>query len=152
MYFLRRRGFTQISGFQAFSQYLPKETYVLYISGGGGGVRTALAPQIVANSGCCKSPALQQREHKRHLNKVISKWVFPQTLTESWFTRDLTWRVTVGRLLSISNVSVNTLFHGTSTREYHVTENCYIINSETIMDVNNCIPFSIINSQTIVVM
>ena len=32
---------------------------------------------------------------------------------------------------------------------YHLTENYYIINSETIMDVNNYIPFSIINSQTI---
>ena len=32
------------------------------------------------------------------------------------------------------------------------TENYYIINSETIMDVNNYIPFSIINSQTIGVM
>ena len=35
---------------------------------------------------------------------------------------------------------------------YHLTENYYIINSETIMDVNNYIPFSIINSQTIDVM
>ena len=36
--------------------------------------------------------------------------------------------------------------------DYHFTENYYIINSETIMDVNNYIPFSIINSQTIDVM
>ena len=35
---------------------------------------------------------------------------------------------------------------------YHLTENYYIINSETIVDVNNYIPFSIINSQTIDVM
>ena len=35
---------------------------------------------------------------------------------------------------------------------YHLTENYYIFNSETIMDVNNYIPFSIINSQTIDVM
>ena len=37
-------------------------------------------------------------------------------------------------------------------RFYHLTENYYIINSETIMDVNNYIPFSIINPQTIDVM
>ena len=36
--------------------------------------------------------------------------------------------------------------------DYHFTENSYIINSETIVDVNNYIPFSIINSQTIDVM
>ena len=35
---------------------------------------------------------------------------------------------------------------------YHLTENYYKINSETIMDANNYIPFSIINSQTIDVM
>ena len=35
---------------------------------------------------------------------------------------------------------------------YHLTENYYIINSETIVDVNNYIPFSILNSQTIDVM
>ena len=35
---------------------------------------------------------------------------------------------------------------------YHLTENYYIINSETIMDVNNYIPFSIIKSQAIDVM
>ena len=39
-----------------------------------------------------------------------------------------------------------------SLRWYHWTENHYIINLETIMDVNNYIPFSIINSQTIDVM
>ena len=33
--------------------------------------------------------------------------------------------------------------------QYHVTENDYIIDSETIMDVNNYIPFSTINSQAI---
>ena len=37
-------------------------------------------------------------------------------------------------------------------REYHLTENSYIINSETIMDVNNYIPFSKINSQVTDVM
>ena len=37
-------------------------------------------------------------------------------------------------------------------RVYHLTENYYIINSETIMDVNNYISFSIINSQMIDVM
>ena len=36
--------------------------------------------------------------------------------------------------------------------QYHLTENYYIINSETIMDVNNYIPFSTINSQAIYVM
>ena len=39
-----------------------------------------------------------------------------------------------------------------SYNKYHLTENYYIINSETIMDVNNYILFSIINSQTIDVM
>ena len=38
---------------------------------------------------------------------------------------------------------------GPSFAVYHLTENYYINNSETIMDVNNYIPFSIINSQTI---
>ena len=33
-----------------------------------------------------------------------------------------------------------------------LTENYYIVNSETIMDVNNYIPFSITNSRTIDVM
>ena len=37
-------------------------------------------------------------------------------------------------------------------RGYHLTEKHYIINSETIVDVNNYIPFSTINSQTIDVM
>ena len=32
---------------------------------------------------------------------------------------------------------------------YHLTENYYMINSETIMDVNNYTPFSRINSQRI---
>ena len=36
--------------------------------------------------------------------------------------------------------------------EYHLTENYYIINSETIMDVNTYIPFSLINPQAIDVM
>ena len=35
---------------------------------------------------------------------------------------------------------------------YHLTENYYIINSETILDVNNYITFSKMNSQTIDVM
>ena len=35
---------------------------------------------------------------------------------------------------------------------YHLTENYDMNNSETIMDVNNYIPFSIINSQAIDVM
>ena len=35
---------------------------------------------------------------------------------------------------------------------YHLTENYYIINSETIMDVNNYIPVLTINSQAIDVM
>ena len=35
---------------------------------------------------------------------------------------------------------------------YHLTENYYIINSETFIDVNNYIPFSIIDSQAIDVM
>ena len=45
-----------------------------------------------------------------------------------------------------------TVFIGGGGGLYHLTENCYIINSDTIMDVNNYIPFSIINSQTIDVM
>ena len=40
----------------------------------------------------------------------------------------------------------------TTARQYHLTENYYIINSETKMDVNNYIPFSVINSHAIDVM
>ena len=35
---------------------------------------------------------------------------------------------------------------------FHLTENYYTIDSETIVDVNNYIPFSIFSSQTIDVM
>ena len=37
-------------------------------------------------------------------------------------------------------------------QKYHLTDNYYIINSETILDVNNYIPFSTMNSQAIDVM
>ena len=38
-------------------------------------------------------------------------------------------------------VTINVISSGRKTNEYHLTENYYIINSETIMDVNNYIPF-----------
>ena len=38
---------------------------------------------------------------------------------------------------------------GPPASSYHLTENCYIVNSETIMDVSNYIPFSAINPQAI---
>ena len=47
---------------------------------------------------------------------------------------------------SSSNTSVSVIGN------YHLTENYYIINSETILDANNYITFSKINSQTIDVM
>ena len=34
-------------------------------------------------------------------------------------------------------------------QKYHLTENYYIVISETIVDVNNYIPFKITNSQTV---
>ena len=45
-----------------------------------------------------------------------------------------------------------TLCWAQADKKYHLTENYYIINSETIMDVKIYIPFSIINSQVIDVM
>ena len=42
--------------------------------------------------------------------------------------------------------------HSPAQNVYHLTENDYIINSETIMDVKNYILFSTINSQAIDVM
>ena len=42
--------------------------------------------------------------------------------------------------------------NGIATDAYHLTENYYIISSETIMYVNNYIQFSTINSQAIDVM